>query len=371
MDPTNHYYFSEPTSNENLTVAPETGWSDPTSLQCLFNNRPSQGLSLRPPDVGFYASSSSSSMLGFSEAAAVAPPLPPSPHVQMRNSKYLVPAQELLNEFCSLGNSGDGGATKNKSRKTHQSDDGDSSRNQSLYSMDLLELQKRKARLLTMLEEVDGRYRHYCEQMKAVVSTFEAVAGEGTARVYSSLASKAMSRHFRCLRDGIVGQIKATNKAIREKDVVVPGASKGETPRLRVLDQTIRQQKAFQQMGTHNNNNDRHNQFMRGAPEAFGVVDVDFSSYNNNSNKNNSDNNLHHHHNFGGGVSLTLGLQQHGSGGMNLSFSPTTQQSLFFSRESVDVDDCQPVQFSILDGEGSNLPYRNLMGTQLLHDMAG
>ncbi|KAK1297483.1 hypothetical protein QJS10_CPB15g00732 [Acorus calamus] len=122
---------------------------------------------------------------------------------------------------------------------------------------------------------------------------------------------------------------------------------------------------------THNNNNDRHNQFMRGAPEAFGVVDVDFSSYDNNSNKNNSDNNLHHHHNFGGGVSLTLGLQQHGSGGMNLSFSPTTQQSLFFSRESVDVDDCQPVQFSILDGEGSNLPYRNLMGTQLLHDMAG
>ncbi|KAK1321621.1 hypothetical protein QJS10_CPA03g02007 [Acorus calamus] len=249
MDPTNHYYFSEPTSNDNLMVAPETGWSDPTSLQCVFNDRPSQGLSLRPPDVGFYASSSSSSMLGFSEAAAVAPPLPPSHHVQMRNSKYLVPAQELLNEFCSLGNSGDGGATKNKSRKTHQSDDGDSSRNQSLYSMDLLELQKRKARLLPMLEEVDGRYRHYCEQMKAVVSTFEAVAGEGTARVYSSLASKAMSRHFRCLRDGIVGQIKATNKAMREKDVAVPGASKGETPRLRVLDQTIRQQKAFQQMG--------------------------------------------------------------------------------------------------------------------------
>lgn len=85
--------------------------------------------------------------------------------------------------------------------------------------------------------------------MKAVVSTFEAVAGNGAARVYSTLASKAMSRHFRCLRDGIVGQIKATKKAMGEKDsVIVPGTTRGETPRLRLLDQTLRQQKAFQQM---------------------------------------------------------------------------------------------------------------------------
>lgn len=84
--------------------------------------------------------------------------------------------------------------------------------------------------------------------MKAVVSSFEAVAGHGAATVYSALASKAMSRHFRCLKDGIVSQIQDTKKAMGEKDPVAPGTTKGETPRLRILDQTLRQQRAFQQM---------------------------------------------------------------------------------------------------------------------------
>lgn len=84
--------------------------------------------------------------------------------------------------------------------------------------------------------------------MKAMVSSFEDVAGQGAAKVYSALASRAMSRHFRCLRDGIVGQIKETKKAMGEKDLVVPGTSRGETPRLRIIDQALRQQRAFQQM---------------------------------------------------------------------------------------------------------------------------
>ena len=84
--------------------------------------------------------------------------------------------------------------------------------------------------------------------MKAVVSSFESVAGKGAARVYSALASKAMSRHFRCLRDGIVGQIHGIKKAMGEKDPVAPGTTRGETPRLKLLDQALRQQRAFQQM---------------------------------------------------------------------------------------------------------------------------
>lgn len=92
--------------------------------------------------------------------------------------------------------------------------------------------------------------------------------------------------------------------------------------------------------------------------ENFGVVDLDFTSYGECSNPN-----------FGGGVSLTLGLQQHNGGGMNLSFSPASQHSLLFSREHM--EDCQPGQFSILDGDAQNLPYRNLIEAQLLHDLAG
>lgn len=99
------------------------------------------------------------------------------------------------------------------------------------------------------LFQVNRRYRQYCEQMRTVVSSFEAVAGAGAANVYSRLALKAMSRHFRCLRDGIVGQIQVTQKAMGGKDAVALGTTKGETPRLKLLDQTLRQQKALQQMG--------------------------------------------------------------------------------------------------------------------------
>lgn len=85
--------------------------------------------------------------------------------------------------------------------------------------------------------------------MRAVVLSFEAVAGEGAATVYSALAAKVMSRHFRCLRDGIVGQVDAIKKAMGEKDTVAPGTTRGETPRLKLIDQCIRQQRAFQQAG--------------------------------------------------------------------------------------------------------------------------
>ncbi|XP_039125972.1 homeobox protein BEL1 homolog isoform X2 [Dioscorea cayenensis subsp. rotundata] len=417
------------------------------------------------------------------------PSAPQSQSMQLRSSKYLTPAQELLNEFCNLGssssnNNNNNKIAKEKQQRSSQWEEGGTSSSsntftQSLLSMDLLELQKRKSRLLSMLEEVDRRYRKYCEQMRAVVSSFEAVAGDGAATVYSTLASKAMSRHFRCLRDGIVAQIKATRKAMGEKDPVAPGTTKGETPRLRLLDQCLRQQKAFQQAGmmeshpwrpqrglpersvsvlrawlfehflhpypsdvdkhilarqtgltrsqvsnwfinarvrlwkpmveemyleevkeqennsedtANPNPNPNPNQLMHSdqdqkpilndsdslssiinnshqknhhhqiqTTDNFGVVDLDFPSYNECSAA---------HQNFGNGVSLTLGLQQHSGGGMSLSFSPASQHSLFFSRENL--DDCQPVQFSILDGDqAQNLPYRNLMGAQLLHDLAG
>lgn len=100
---------------------------------------------------------------------------------------------------------------------------------------------------LIVSTQVDMRYRKYYEEMRGVVAWFEVVGGEGTASAYAGLASKAMSRHFRCLRDGIVGQIHAVKEATGEKDSAAPGTTPGETPRLRMLDQRIRRQKAFQQ----------------------------------------------------------------------------------------------------------------------------
>lgn len=547
---------------------------DDSSLRCVFpcegNERPSQGLSLslsstNPSTIGlqsfelrqqqqqqnqenpdhemirFCAPSSRSDhgLFGKSVMGDGYFGKPGNLHqfVQIRNSKYLGPAQELLNEFCNLGLTSAQTAPKKKTKDTAASTSGGTasvSKNKSLFtnnssssstcsSIEALELQKRKAKLFSMLEEVDRRYRSYCDQMKEVVASFEAVAGHGAAGVYSALASKAMSRHFRCLRDGIVGQIKATKTAMGEKDVVASGASRGETPRLRLLDQTLRQQRAIQQMSlmeSHpwrpqrglpersvsvlrawlfehflhpypsdvdkhilarqtglsrsqvsnwfinarvrlwkpmveemyleetkeqennmglgasssddmnirpNQNSMTRTEDKKPTPEqlvrmdseclssivnnpeksdtkhmtskspqnppphhhhppqqlsfgrvgdTFGAIEMDFSSYNQHRGTVSYHNDQNAHQNFGsgsgggsGGVSLTLGLQQHGAGGVSLAFSPTSQSSLFYPRDHI--EDCQPVQYSILDGEGQNLPYRNLMGAQLLHDLAG
>lgn len=74
----------------------------------------------------------------------------------------------------------------------------------------------------------------------------------------------------------------------------------------------------------------------------------------------------------GGGVSLTLGLQQHhgGGGGVSLAFNPAaTGSSLYYPRD--EMEDCETVEYSMFESENQNLQYRNLMGAQLLHDLAG
>jgi len=95
--------------------------------------------------------------------------------------------------------------------------------------------------------QVDRRYR---EQMRAVEGWFEAVAGGGASQVYTRLA---MSRHFRCLRDALVAQLRKQQQdhmgeiSRQQGDYGgAPAASKGETPRLKVLDQCLRPQRAFQ-----------------------------------------------------------------------------------------------------------------------------
>ena len=96
--------------------------------------------------------------------------------------------------------------------------------------------------------------------------------------------------------------------------------------------------------------------------DSFGSVELDFSSFATNAHNANQS-----FHGGTGGVSLTLGLQQHGESGVSLAFPAATQNSLFYQREQI--EECQTVEYSLLDGEGQNMPYRNLMGTQLLHDL--
>ncbi|GAB4848900.1 Bleomycin hydrolase [Ancistrocladus abbreviatus] len=98
--------------------------------------------------------------------------------------------------------------------------------------------------------QVDRRYSHYCEQMQMVVNSFDLVMGFGSAMPYTAMAQRAMSRHFRCLKDAIQAQLKHSCELLGEKETAgSSGLTKGETPRLKMLEQSLRHQRAFHQMG--------------------------------------------------------------------------------------------------------------------------
>uniref|UniRef100_A0A6N2LQD7 POX domain-containing protein n=1 Tax=Salix viminalis TaxID=40686 RepID=A0A6N2LQD7_SALVM len=167
----------------------------------------------------------------------------------LRNSKYVKAAQELLEEFCSVGRgqfkkSKFGRQNTNPSSNNNPGGGGSSSSTKDfppLSAADRIEHQRRK---------VDRRYNHYCEQMQMVVNSFDLVLGFGAAVPYTALAQKAMSRHFRCLKDAVAAQLKHSCELLGDKDGAgTSGITKGETPRLKLLEQSLRQQRAFHQMG--------------------------------------------------------------------------------------------------------------------------
>ncbi|CAL0313471.1 unnamed protein product [Lupinus luteus] len=184
----------------------------------------------------------------------------------LRNSNYANAAQELLEEFCSVGrgqlkknklkrqlsnpNSNPGGGSSGAGAGAGVASSSSSKDFPPLSAADRIEHQRRKVKLLAMLDEVYRRYSHYCEQMHTIVNSFDMVMGLGAAVPYTELAKKAMSRHFRCLKDAITAQLKNSCEVLGEKDGAgSSGVTKGETPRLKLLEQSLRQQRAFQQMG--------------------------------------------------------------------------------------------------------------------------
>ncbi|KDP41749.1 hypothetical protein JCGZ_26767 [Jatropha curcas] len=182
------------------------------------------------------------------------------------HSKYLKAAQQLLDEVVNVRKAlKQPDKEKNQSTNEHGMDsskDGDSkSKNGSanpqesannsaseLSHAERQELQNKLTKLLSMLDEVDRRYKQYYHQMQIVVSSFDVIAGCGAAKPYTALALQTISRHFRCLRDAIYGQIRATRKSLGEQETSENGKGVGIT-RLRYVDQQLRQQRALQQLG--------------------------------------------------------------------------------------------------------------------------
>ncbi|GAB2274549.1 hypothetical protein Dimus_009316 [Dionaea muscipula] len=194
--------------------------------------------------------------------------------------KYLKAAQQLLDEVVSVGKAlnadseaAEGGnKEKGKTAAIVAGGEGSSGggescgkRSAELTTAQRQELQMKKAKLLNMLDEVEQRYRQYHNQMQIVVTSFEQAAGLGSAKSYTSLALKTISRKFRCLKDAIESQIKATSKSLGEDDGKQgEGGTMSSSSRLRFVDHQLQQQRALQHLGMVQHNAWRP---QRGLPE--------------------------------------------------------------------------------------------------------
>ncbi|KVI02010.1 Homeodomain-like protein [Cynara cardunculus var. scolymus] len=169
------------------------------------------------------------------------------------DSKYLKAAQQLLDEIVNVGKA----LKQHNSRKESTDDskgvDGESKNvnqqeSNEFSAAEKQDFQNKMTKLISMLDEVDRRYKQYYHQMQIVVSAFDVIAGCGTAKPYTALALQTISRHFRCLRDAINGQIKEAQRSLGETDSTTNGKGVGIS-RLRFVDQQLKQQRALQQIG--------------------------------------------------------------------------------------------------------------------------
>ncbi|CAA3021764.1 BEL1-like homeodomain protein 1 [Olea europaea var. sylvestris] len=193
------------------------------------------------------------------------------------SSKYLKAAQEILDEVVSVGKvviksasesaKNPMGQAKNIGEPPPPTGDGQSGgdtsakRDAELTTAERQEIQMKKAKLLNMLDEVEQRYRQYYRQMQIVITWFEQAAGAGSAKTYTALALQTISKQFRCLKDAIIGQIRAASRSLGEDDGLI---GKIEGSRLKYVDNQLRQQRALQQLGMIQHNAWRP---QRGLPE--------------------------------------------------------------------------------------------------------
>ncbi|KAF5819529.1 putative transcription factor Homeodomain-TALE-BEL family [Helianthus annuus] len=204
-------------------------------------------------------------------------------HNMLLNSKYLKATQEILEEVVNVGKvalknsdesskslkisgtGGDGGSPPAPPVGAEAADTAKSGGATELTTAERQEIQMKKAKLVNMLDEVEQRYRQYHHQMLIVISWFEQAAGTGAAKTYTALALQTISKQFRCLKDAIMGQIKAASRSLGEEDSLTGGGKPdGSGSRLKFVDNQLRQQRALQQLGMIQHNAWRP---QRGLPE--------------------------------------------------------------------------------------------------------
>ncbi|KAL4591534.1 hypothetical protein LXL04_004503 [Taraxacum kok-saghyz] len=160
----------------------------------------------------------------------------------LKNSKYLKPAQELLNDNCDVGgreliqtcDNSHKILEEEMSRVSTESGASSSTiygsnscRSSSLSESYRPEFHQKKAKLLYMQEEVCRRYKQYNQQMQMVISSFETVAGLSAATPFVSLALKSVSHHFHFVKTAICEQLTQMKKTF--EDLCSPTATTNDS----------------------------------------------------------------------------------------------------------------------------------------------
>ncbi|KAF8395176.1 hypothetical protein HHK36_019118 [Tetracentron sinense] len=165
----------------------------------------------------------------------------------LKGSGFLKPAQQLLEEFCDVGR----GLFAERScedsslmNSPMESLSGTGDVDDSLTCGDRSDHGRKKSNLISMLNEVYRIYKQYYQQMQTVVTSFESVAGLGNAAPYTSFALKAMSKHFRCLKNAITDQLQLSSKSL-----VNGSFGKNESPRFGATDQGLHSQGPVHNLG--------------------------------------------------------------------------------------------------------------------------
>ncbi|XP_040992696.1 uncharacterized protein LOC121239506 isoform X1 [Juglans microcarpa x Juglans regia] len=167
----------------------------------------------------------------------------------LKSSKFLEPAQQLLDELCGITGSKHGKTFELSGRTSGEvSPSGDAlnatetevgarannsgGSSSTFYASNDISgdgrgvgtstcesfrpERQRKAKLVYMQEEICRRFKQYHQQMQMVVSSFESVAGLSSAAPYISFSLKSILRHFRCVKNAITDQLRHIRKGMGE-----------------------------------------------------------------------------------------------------------------------------------------------------------
>ncbi|CAN0872439.1 BEL1-like homeodomain protein 3 [Linum grandiflorum] len=171
-------------------------------------------------------------------------------NVSVLNSNYLKVTHELLDEVVNVKYALTHQVPDDKCSDHHHkqgnndgaAESGAESSCPELSPSEKQDLQAKKSKLMSMIDEVDKRYKQYYYQMQALISSMDAVvAGNGAAKAYTSLALQTISRRFRCLRDAIGNQIEVIRKRLGEQQ---EAQGQGGIPRLRYVEQQLKQERS-------------------------------------------------------------------------------------------------------------------------------